>query len=185
MKSLAKLMHNLCLKLYTFFDSNTSRNLIYSYLLKYFNVSPLQACAILGNIAVESWKTYSSLILQGSNKRNLSYVINYKIKDGKGWGILQWTYYTRKQGLLNYTNRRNSTLHCNIYNVGDLIIQLEYFNWERQNTCKNGWNAFKKAKGLNQMVRIFCEKYECAGIPHLAERIAAAKECAKIFGVKY
>ena len=41
------------------------------------------------------------------------------IHDGAGYGLAQWTYWSRKQGLLNYAKSKNVS-------IGNLTMQLEY-----------------------------------------------------------
>ena len=64
-------------------------------------------------------------------------------------------------------------------NVGDLIVQLEYFNKERKSAYKNKWKIFKGKKEIAAMVNSFCKDYEQAGVPHLDERINTAKKLLK------
>lgn len=41
------------------------------------------------------------------------------VKDSAGYGLAQWTYWSRKQGLLNYANQMKTS-------IGDLEMQLKY-----------------------------------------------------------
>ena len=50
---------------------------------------------------------------------NPEYIPNYSDTDGVGWGLIQWTYNTRKSGLRLYAASKGKS-------VGDLITQLEY-----------------------------------------------------------
>lgn len=131
------------------------------------------------NIYVETWHTYSSLILQGSSEPAFWYVKKYDAYDSKGWGILQWTYFTRKEALLKYVKKANNKHRTQSLNVGDLIVQLEYFNKERKSAYKNKWKIFKGKKEIADMVNSFCKDYEQAGVPHLDERINTAKKLLK------
>ena len=128
---------------------------------------------------METWHTYSSLILQGSSKSNLAYVNHYDPYDSKGWGILQWTYYSRKLELKKYTKKVNKERGTKTLNVGDLIVQLEFFNNERKSTYKVAWNKFKNKKSLDDMVKVFCNDFEQAGISHMKERTREAKKCLR------
>lgn len=142
-----------------------------------------RACAILGNIYVETWHTYSSMILEGNTKPTPSYIHNYDAYDGKGWGILQWTYFSRKEALLNHVKKSNKKHKTRGLNVGDLVVQLEYFNWERKKLCNNEWKIFKRAKKLDQMVTVFCKQFENPkeGQESLNTRKKEARKCFKKF----
>ena len=166
-------------KKYTYYNTNKARKYIYKYLRKKLKTNKKQACAILGNIYVETWHTYSSLILQGSSEPAFWYVKKYDAYDSKGWGILQWTYFTRKEALLKYVKKANNKHRTQSLNVGDLIVQLEYFNKERKSAYKNKWKIFKGNKEIADMVNSFCKDYEQAGVPHLDERINTAKKLLK------
>ncbi|WP_428245075.1 phage tail tip lysozyme [Eubacterium sp. Marseille-QA0814] len=166
-------------KKYTYYNTNKARKYIYKYLRKKLKTNKKQACAILGNIYVETWHTYSSLILQGSSEPAFWYVKKYDAYDSKGWGILQWTYFTRKEALLKYVKKANNKHRTQSLNVGDLIVQLEYFNKERKSAYKNKWKIFKGKKEIADMVNSFCKDYEQAGVPHLDERINTAKKLLK------
>ena len=123
--------------------------------------------------------TYSSWILQGSSTPNPSYINSYDAYDSKGWGILQWTYFSRKEKLKKYVKKSNKKHATKGLNVGDLIVQLEFFNKERKGDYKNAWKKFKSKKSLDELVNSFCTDFEQAGVPHLDERKKEAKKCMK------
>lgn len=87
-------------------------------------------CAgLMGNLYAESALEPNNL--QNSYERSLGYTDatytaavdngTYKnfVRDSAGYGLAQWTYYTRKQGLLDYARASNRS-------IGDLKMQLEY-----------------------------------------------------------
>jgi RHS repeat-associated protein len=166
-------------KKYTYYNLGKARKYIYDYLRKKLKANKKQACAILGNIYVETWHTYSSWILQGSSTPNPSYINSYDAYDSKGWGILQWTYFSRKEKLKKYVKKSNKKHATKGLNVGDLIVQLEFFNKERKGDYKNAWKKFKSKKSLDELVNSFCTDFEQAGVPHLDERKKEAKKCMK------
>lgn len=85
--------------------------------------------ALMCNIKAES--NFKSNNLQNSYNKKLGYtdesytsaVDNYKyhnfVKDAAGYGLCQWTYWTRKEALLNYCRRMKVS-------VGDLDAQLDF-----------------------------------------------------------
>lgn len=78
----------------------------------------MYAAAILGNIQKES--QFSPTNAQESfgypGTEDPEYIASYNAQDGVGWGIIQWTYHTRKQGLQDYANEKGTS-------VGDLDTQ--------------------------------------------------------------
>lgn len=84
---------------------------------------------LMGNLYAESGLNPHNLQNTGNQKLDLSddqytaAVDNNKyknfVKDRQGYGLAQWTYWSRKQNLLNYAN----SLNCSI---GDLQMQLNF-----------------------------------------------------------
>ena len=56
------------------------------------------------------------------------------VKDSAGYGLAQWTYWSRKQNLLNFAKERNAS-------IGDLEMQIEFL-WKELNGYIKGceWN---------------------------------------------
>ena len=52
------------------------------------------------------------------------------IKDKAGYGLAQWTYWSRKENLYNFAKEKNSS-------IGDLQMQLEFLWWELSNHYKS------------------------------------------------
>lgn len=92
---------------------------------------------IMGNIEPESG--FNPINLQNSYEAKLgksdssytaavdngSYSKDSFIHDSAGYGLIQWTYWSRKQGLYNLAKNRGTS-------IGDIITQLEYLNSELQ-----------------------------------------------------
>lgn len=93
------------------------------------------ACAVMGNLWVES--SCRSVALEGTYAKKFGmtsqeYTDAFDnaseeeatkfFHDSAGYGLAQWTYWSRKKGLYTYAKARNSS-------VGDLDIQLNYL-WE-------------------------------------------------------
>ena len=106
-------------------DMETKKEYIWNYLVNEFGLSEMHAAAIMGNIQQES--NFSATNAQNSygypGDDDVEYIDKYAIKDNIGWGLIQWTYYTRKQGLLDYAVSKGAS-------VGDITIQLEYLFYE-------------------------------------------------------
>ena len=61
------------------------------------------------------------------------------VKDAVGYGLAQWTYWTRKQNLLNFARQNNKS-------IGDLDMQLNFLIKELKESYTNSvYNVLKKA----------------------------------------
>lgn len=65
------------------------------------------------------------------------------VHDDAGYGLAQWTYYTRKQGLYNLYKTGYSS-------IGDLSLALEYLWYELQTTYKGVLNVLKNANSVKE-----------------------------------
>lgn len=61
------------------------------------------------------------------------------VKDSAGYGIAQWTFWTRKQALLNYARSKNKS-------IGDLEMQFEFLYKELSESYSDVLNVLKTAK---------------------------------------
>ena len=64
-------------------------------------------------------------------------------KDSAGYGLAQWTYHTRKQGLLDYAKSKGKS-------IGDIGVQLEYLWKELTEGYKSVLNTLKSAKSVKE-----------------------------------
>lgn len=93
--------------------------------------NPYGVAGLMGNLKAES--AFNPQNLQNSYEKKLGFSDDtYTVavdtgvyskerfcKDCAGYGLAQWTYWTRKQGLYEYAKRAGSS-------VGDLFLQLSY-----------------------------------------------------------
>ena len=64
------------------------------------------------------------------------------VKDAVGYGLAQWTYWTRKQNLLNFARQNNKS-------IGDLDMQLNFLIKELKESYTNSvYNVLKKATSV-------------------------------------
>lgn len=64
------------------------------------------------------------------------------VKDAVGYGLAQWTYWTRKQNLLNFARKNNKS-------IGDLDMQLHFLVEELKGSYTNSvYNVLKKATSV-------------------------------------
>lgn len=64
------------------------------------------------------------------------------VNDAAGYGLAQWTYHTRKKGLLKYAQSKGAS-------IGDPEMQLEYL-WKELKGYTSVLSTLKKAKSIKQ-----------------------------------
>lgn len=84
-----------------------------------------QVIAVIANIHAEGELSPTNRQNTKDNKNIEDPDYAYLTGDNVGYGILQWTYYARKEGLLNKANEMGKE-------VSDLDVQLEYFRYEME-----------------------------------------------------
>ena len=113
----------------------------------------LNACAVaglMGNLYAESG--LNSCNLQNSYNKSLNMTdAQYTaavdngsygnfVKDKAGYGLVQWTYYTRKQALFDYAKKAGAS-------IGSLDMQLAFL-WDELQGYKTVINALKSAESV-------------------------------------
>lgn len=154
------------------------------------------AVGILGNLQGES-STFNPLAVEGMNNKNSSFgksgmtieeytaradagqtTVNGKqfIKDALGYGIVQWTYWARKQNLLAFAKEKNKS-------VGDLNLQLDFMLYEVQNKYTTAWAAATNGSDYKKVVRVWVSDYEkpASASSAIEKRTAYAKQWYSYF----
>ena len=75
------------------------------------------------------------------------------VHDGKAFGLVQWCFRTRKEGLLNYAKTSGAS-------VGDINIQLKYMWKELQESYKTVYNSIINATNIREASDVIMLKYE-------------------------
>ena len=120
------------------------------------------AAGVMGNIYAESAVSHDNA--QNSSypgKHNSSY--SYKENDGVGYGLIQWTYQDRKQGLLNKANEMGIS-------VTDINAQLAYFRTELTGLYSKAWSSINESKSVDGASDIFLQEIENPARPNLIQR---------------
>ena len=120
---------------------------IWSY-LKAQGMTDCGAAGLMGNLYAESGLIPTNL--QNSYEKKLGYTdatyteavdsgaYSNFVKDSAGYGLAQWTYWSRKQGLLDYANAAGKS-------IGDLETQLGYLMKELSGSYKAVLTTLKSA----------------------------------------
>lgn len=74
------------------------------------------------------------------------------VKDKAGYGLVQWTYHSRKQGLMDYCKSKGTS-------IGDLQMQLEYM-WKELGWYGSVLNTLKAAKSVLEASNAVLFNYE-------------------------
>ena len=76
------------------------------------------------------------------------------VKDSAGYGLAQWTYYSRKQKMLDFHNKKGKS-------IGDLTTQLEFLVQELTTGYKTSvWEVLKTAKSVLEASNAVLLKFE-------------------------
>lgn len=150
-------------------DSNTvlvganNEEKIWNYL--YDNIKNKYGVAgLMGNLYAESG--LSPINLQNTYNTKLNYTdqgytdavdkgeYNNFIKDSAGYGLAQWTYWSRKEGLYAYAKSKGTS-------VGDLATQLEYLMKElKESYFTSVLTSLKNAKTVRSASDVVLLKFE-------------------------
>jgi len=137
----------------------TNEQIIWNYLHeKIRNVYGV--AALMGNLMAES--SLNPLCANGVKKLGLTnaeytavvdeHKNNNFITDGIAYGLVQWCYKTRKQGLLELAISQGKS-------IGDINLQLDYI-WQELQKYKTVLNALYNAKNIRETSDIVMLKYE-------------------------
>lgn len=130
--------------------------------LKQNGFNDYAAAGIMGNLDAESGLKPTNL--QDTYERSLGKTdaqytaavdngsYNNFIHDTAGYGLCQWTYWTRKQKLLNYAKQQHKS-------IGDLQMQLEFFLKELKGMT-GLYNTLKNATSVKQASDAFMVTFE-------------------------
>ena len=75
------------------------------------------------------------------------------VRDGAGYGLAQWTYWTRKQNLLTYANHKDKS-------IGDLQLQLDFLYKELSESYQTVLKVLKNAKSVLEASNTVLFKFE-------------------------
>lgn len=131
--------------------------------LKQKGFSDAGAAGAMGNMNAESGLQSNNLENTGNTRLSMSdaqYTAavdngTYKnfVHDSFGFGICQWTFYSRKQALLNFCEQKNKS-------VGDLTTQLEFFVKELQQSFSSVYKTLITSNDVKECSDAMLFKFE-------------------------
>lgn len=154
-----------------------SKQTIWNYLKTNTSLSDEAIAGIMGNMECES--NCEAMRLQGDftadRSKSRSYANNVNAgllpnwhTDSQGWGLCQWTYYTRKANLLKT---------CQSYGVGieDESAQLAFMLAEMQMEYTAMWNRLLVTNDISEAAGLMCREFERPAVLNITARTKAGQ----------
>lgn len=127
------------------------------------NFNDFGIASIMGNLYAESGLNPLNLQNYFNNKLNYSdedytFAVDNNIYtdfvyDCAGYGLAQWTFWSKKQALLNYAKKSNLS-------IGDLNLQLNFLLEDLKNNYTNLYDQLKIIKNIELGSNLFLIEYE-------------------------
>lgn len=137
------------------------------------------ACAVLGNVEAESGFVSNNLqdsynTALGMSDASYTKAVDNKtynnfIHDSAGYGLAQWTYYTRKQKLLNYAQSNNKS-------IGDTEMQVAFLIKELKEDFSSIWAQLKSSNDLHHLTAVLLNQWENPLVKNLTVRYEYAQK---------
>lgn len=164
-------------------DISFRKKYIWNYLDEHLDISDVQIAAIMGNMMQESrLSPTNAQEFKYKGTYNPEYISEYQFDDGVGWGLVQWTYDSRKKGLYEYAN---DPVAEDNRSLGDMKTQLDYLIIELETgACKNEYAKFVQITDIGEATVFFCKEIERAGEPESEKRKKYAGEIYNEFADK-
>lgn len=139
-------------------------------------LSPAGACAMMGNMWAESGLRSNNVqdnctVSDSDYTYNVDHGIITKSqfeRDSYGYGLCQWTYYTRKAGLYDYAKSLGVS-------IGDEKMQCDYCVFELQKYYVGLYRDLCSTQNLPDATKRICAEYEQPAVNNFADRINAAQ----------
>lgn len=144
-------------------------------------MTPIAACAMGGNMMCES-NMQADIAQRGmTTLTDAQYTaaadagtINFTY-DAIGYGLCQWTYYARKQRLLEYAKSMGAS-------VGDETMQVNFCLKELRGEYPALWEHLKTAQDLYGAAARICKEYERPAVNNIADRANAGNALYMQYG---
>ncbi len=137
-------------------------------------VTSVGACAILGNIEAESnfipnnvEDSYKQWTDESYTQQVDSGQYTNFIFDSIGYGLAQWTYYTRKKKFLEFMRSSSNT-------IADLEGQTAFLIKEMKEDFPSIWQQLCSGNDLSQLTSLLLDKWENPKVKNYTERYSYA-----------
>ena len=85
------------------------------------------------------------------------------VHDAVGYGLCQWTYHSRKQGLLNYARQQGVS-------VGDGVMQVYFCLKELREKYGGVYSVLCNSTSIDDCADVVCTQFERPAVNNLADR---------------
>lgn len=133
------------------------------------------ACGLMGNMQAESAMRSNNAQDGMTRLSDEEYTnaadngsINF-VRDAVGYGLCQWTYWSRKQALLNYAKSKGKS-------VGDQTVQVEFCIKELKAEYSSVWKLLCSTSDLYTAAAKVCTDYERPAVNNIDARYKFAKQ---------
>lgn len=142
-------------------EGRNTEEKVWNYLKAWLG-NEFAVAGIMGNLRAES--NFKPNNLQNSFEQKMGFtdetytvavdedVYQNFVHDGAGYGLAQWTFWSRKEGLLNEAHNRNVS-------IADLQLQLDYLEYEIS-TKKQLMSDLKGSISVRQAAEVVLKQYE-------------------------
>lgn len=144
-------------------------------------MTPIAACAMGGNMMRESNMTANIAQRGMTTLTDAEYTaaadigaIDFAL-DAVGYGLCQWTYFSRKQRLLEYAKSMGAS-------VGDEATQVNFCLAELRGEYPALWKYLKAAQDLYGAAARICKEYERPAVNNIADRANAGNALYMQYG---
>lgn len=146
-------------------------------------MTPIGACAMTGNMYCES-TLHSNIAQRGmTSLSDDEYTaaadagtIDF-VHDSVGYGLCQWTYYTRKQKLLEYARAYGTS-------VGDETMQVKFCLEELRTEYADLWAELQTTNLLYNAAARICKEYERPAVNNIQDRASAGNMMYMQYGTE-
>ena len=114
-------------------------------------------------------REYTAMVDNGEITRTM---FIYSGPGGGGYGLFQWTFWSRKVGLYNFAVQRQVS-------IGDEAMQVDYACEELKRDWPALWSFLCKTDDLRTAVSNVCYQFENPAVKNVEDRLAAAKRIEK------
>lgn len=142
--------------------------------LREYGLTVESACAMLGNMQAESGlkadiaqRGMTSLSDGAYTTRADNGALDF-VNDGVGYGLCQWTYYSRKRALLDFARARGVS-------VGAEEMQVCFAVEELKKDYPGLWGALLESHDLKTMTERICREYERPAVNNTKTRTEYAQ----------
>ncbi len=140
-------------------------------------LTPAGACGLMGNMQAESGMKSNivqrgmTALSDGEYTRRADAGEPDFIRDGAGYGLCQWTYWSRKQALFNFAQERGAS-------VGDEGMQAEFCISELKNDYPGLWALLCSVTDIYTAASEVCTVYERPAVNNITVRAGYANQLA-------